>query len=327
MSLIKCNSFDWQMIPALLYEVFDEWIFGPTFCDVWIFLHQLSVTASILNLCALSLDRYWTITKPLGVNRTTKRMILSVAVTWLGAASVSLPPLIFGNIYHDDKRRSICLVYQNIGYQIYATIAGFYIPFAVMMFVYYRIYRAARQTALEEKRVQTYIEGLLNEVHEGEPIQATNTTIIRILFGKGKKFRLKLAKNYKATTILGILVFAFAACWLPFYVLALARLVIDLDNYLTVLNSISLLFLWLGFLNSLLDPIINASMHQEFRIPIKEILCCRCSKINAAIRESSYRRSFATPRRSDERTRRPSSFERQSSWNFWFETNKLKLFW
>lgn len=312
--------FDLKMIPTMLYEIFDEWIFGPTFCDLWIFSHQLSVTASILTLCALSVDRYLAITKPLGysVNRTAKRMILLVAMTWLGGACVSLPPLIFGNIYFDEELRSICLVYQDIGYQIYATVVGFYIPFTVMMFMYYRIYREARRIAIEEKRVEKYIEGLLCEVPEGESIQATRTTIICTLFAKGKKFRLKLAKHYKATTVLGLLVFAFALCWLPFYVLALARLIIQRDNF-SNMNTLSLLFLWLGFLNSLLDPIINATMHQEFRKPIREILSCRCSTLNVVVRESNYRRSFNTPRRSAEHNRRQSNVERQSSWKFWFE--------
>uniref|UniRef100_A0A1B0CJR0 G-protein coupled receptors family 1 profile domain-containing protein n=2 Tax=Lutzomyia longipalpis TaxID=7200 RepID=A0A1B0CJR0_LUTLO len=88
------------MPTALIYEVVDDWPFGTFFCDMWVSFDVLSCAASILNLCAISVDRYWAITKPLeyGVKRTPRRMLLCVALVWLGAACISLPPLlILGN--------------------------------------------------------------------------------------------------------------------------------------------------------------------------------------------------------------------------------------
>lgn len=85
---------------ALLYEILGRWNFGPIVCDVWVSFDVLSCTASILNLCMISVDRYYAITKPLeyGVKRTPKRMIACVSLVWLGAACISLPPLlILGN--------------------------------------------------------------------------------------------------------------------------------------------------------------------------------------------------------------------------------------
>ncbi|KAA0192342.1 5-hydroxytryptamine receptor 1, partial [Fasciolopsis buskii] len=48
------------------------------------------------------------------------------------------------------------------------------------------------------------------------------------------------------------------------------------------------LFLWLGYINSTLNPIIYAIFNQEFRIPFKEILLCRCRGINARLRSQRY---------------------------------------
>lgn len=87
---------------ALLYEIFGRWNFGPIVCDVWVSFDVLSCTASILNLCMISVDRYYAITKPLeyGVKRTPRRMIACVSLVWLGSACISLPPLlILGNRY------------------------------------------------------------------------------------------------------------------------------------------------------------------------------------------------------------------------------------
>lgn len=109
------------MPTASVNDVFPEFPFGTVFCDIWISFDQISCTASILNLCAISLDRYWAITKPLeyGVKRTPRRMMMCVALVWLGAACISLPPLlILGNVHMDKHTgNKMCLVNQDPGYQ------------------------------------------------------------------------------------------------------------------------------------------------------------------------------------------------------------------
>ncbi|KAF7400505.1 hypothetical protein HZH66_005689 [Vespula vulgaris] len=42
---------------ALLYEISHNWTFGALMCDLWVSFDVLSCTASILNLCMISLDR------------------------------------------------------------------------------------------------------------------------------------------------------------------------------------------------------------------------------------------------------------------------------
>lgn len=147
---------------ALLYEVFGRWDFGRVMCDLWVSFDVLSCTASILNLCMISVDRYYAITKPLeyGVKRTPRRMVGCVSLVWLMAACISLPPLlILGNEHDppDGKGPPQCTVCQNFGYQIYATLWSFYIPLTVMIVVYYKIFRAARRIVLEERRAQTHL--------------------------------------------------------------------------------------------------------------------------------------------------------------------------
>uniref|UniRef100_A0A915K1W5 G-protein coupled receptors family 1 profile domain-containing protein n=1 Tax=Romanomermis culicivorax TaxID=13658 RepID=A0A915K1W5_ROMCU len=42
-----------------------RWVFGLAVCQIWLTLDILTCTASILNLCAIALDRYWAITNPI----------------------------------------------------------------------------------------------------------------------------------------------------------------------------------------------------------------------------------------------------------------------
>lgn len=109
----------------------------------------------------ISVDRYYAITKPLeyGVKRTPRRMLVCVSLVWLGAACISLPPvLILGNEHSTVDGVPHCTVCQNFGYQIYATLGSFYIPLTVMITVYYKIFRAARKIVLEERRAQRHLE-------------------------------------------------------------------------------------------------------------------------------------------------------------------------
>ncbi|XP_069172699.1 5-hydroxytryptamine receptor 1 isoform X2 [Procambarus clarkii] len=142
---------------ALLHELLGEWQFGRLACDVWVSFDVLSCTASILNLCMISVDRYLAITRPLeyGVKRTPRRMVAYIAFVWLGAAFISVPPiLILGNEHGDG---SICEVCQNFWYQIYATFGSFYIPLTVMVTVYYKIFCAAKRIVNEERKAQAHL--------------------------------------------------------------------------------------------------------------------------------------------------------------------------
>lgn len=277
------------MPTALLYEVLEEWRFGPLFCDIWVSFDVLSCTASILNLCAISVDRYWAITKPLeyGVKRTPRRMMLCVALVWLGAACISLPPLLILGNEHTVEDRPACIVCQNFGYQIYATLGSFYMPLAVMLFVYYQIFRAARRIVMDEKRAQTRLEGALNN---GVPQQTQEKPINAIGSPHQKKLRFQLAKERKASTTLGIIMSAFTVCWLPFFILALVKPITGAEYH-----TLSSIFLWLGYANSLLNPIIYATLNRDFRKPFQEILYFRCSSLNIMMREDFYHSQYGDP--------------------------------
>jgi len=99
----------------------------------------------------------------------------------------------------------------------------------------------------------------------------------------------------QVTKTLGVIMGAFTVCWLPFFILALVRPFCqeyscgqDIPNWLTSL------FLWLGFTNSFLNPIIYARFNRDFRTPFKEILLCRCRGIDRRLRNESYTEQYGT---------------------------------
>lgn len=76
-------------------------------------------------------------------------------------------------------------------------------------------------------------------------------------------------RERKAAKTLAIITGAFVMCWLPFFVMAVL-LPIKKDLFEDYVIS---LFLWLGYFNSTLNPIIYTIFSPEFRHAFKKILC------------------------------------------------------
>lgn len=81
---------------SLANELMGYWIFGVWWCDVHSAMDVLLSTASIMNLCLISLDRYWSITQAVEYlkKRTPVRAIVMIAAVWILSALICIPPLL-----------------------------------------------------------------------------------------------------------------------------------------------------------------------------------------------------------------------------------------
>uniref|UniRef100_A0A1I7XN57 G_PROTEIN_RECEP_F1_2 domain-containing protein n=1 Tax=Heterorhabditis bacteriophora TaxID=37862 RepID=A0A1I7XN57_HETBA len=140
---------------TLIYEIVGEWKMGTVLCEMWLALDVLFVTASILHICAISLDRYFSVTSPLTypVKRTPTRMFIYIGVSWVVSLLICLPP-IFG--WRPERRAGECTVSTDIGYVLYSSLGSFYIPVIILIIVYAKIYsitiKHSRQRLKETQR-------------------------------------------------------------------------------------------------------------------------------------------------------------------------------
>ncbi|XP_076330588.1 tyramine receptor 1-like [Tachypleus tridentatus] len=131
---------------GVMQEVAHHWPLGRIACEFWISLDVLLCTASILNLCCISLDRYFAITSPMSyvVKRNSKLAIIMIAGVWVLSGLITCPP-IFGWHESDRENSSSCGYNTNVGYVVYSALGSFFIPAFVMVYVYYRIFAAAKK--------------------------------------------------------------------------------------------------------------------------------------------------------------------------------------
>ncbi|GAB0090970.1 hypothetical protein DMENIID0001_057580 [Sergentomyia squamirostris] len=81
---------------SLANELMGYWIFGAWWCDIHSAMDVLLCTASIMNLCLISLDRYWSITKAVEYlkTRTPTRAVIMITAVWIMSGLICIPPLL-----------------------------------------------------------------------------------------------------------------------------------------------------------------------------------------------------------------------------------------
>ncbi|KAH8270436.1 hypothetical protein KR018_010091 [Drosophila ironensis] len=137
------------------YSILGRWEFGIHLCKLWLTCDVLCCTSSILNLCAIALDRYWAITDPINYaqKRTVGRVLLLISGVWLLSLLISSPPLIGWNDWPDEFTSATpCELTSQRGYVIYSSLGSFFIPLAIMTGVYIEIFVATRRRLRERAR-------------------------------------------------------------------------------------------------------------------------------------------------------------------------------
>ncbi|GAB5570989.1 alpha-2C adrenergic receptor [Prionailurus iriomotensis] len=148
---------------SLANELMAYWYFGQVWCGVYLALDVLFCTSSIVHLCAISLDRYWSVTQAVEYNlkRTPRRVKATIVAVWLISAVISFPPLVSLYRQPDSAAYPQCGLNDETWYILSSCIGSFFAPCLIMGLVYARIYRVAklRTRTLSEKRAPAGPDG------------------------------------------------------------------------------------------------------------------------------------------------------------------------
>ncbi|XP_054437730.1 alpha-2A adrenergic receptor [Pteronotus mesoamericanus] len=135
---------------SLANEVMGYWYFGKAWCEIYLALDVLFCTSSIVHLCAISLDRYWSITQAIEYNlkRTPRRIKAIIVTVWVISAVISFPPLISIEKKGSGGQQQAephCEINKEEWYVISSCIGSFFAPCLIMILVYVRIYQIAKR--------------------------------------------------------------------------------------------------------------------------------------------------------------------------------------
>ncbi|XP_073532632.1 5-hydroxytryptamine receptor 5A [Phyllobates terribilis] len=248
---------------SLVHELNDRrWRLGRVLCHIWISFDVLCCTASIWNVTAIALDRYWSITRHLEYTLKTRKRISNIMIllTWLLSSVISLSPLFgWGETYSEMTEK--CQVSQEPSYTIFSTFGAFYLPLCVVLFVYWKIYKAAKFRIGSKKTNTITPMPEVIEVKEAshQPQMVFTVRHATVTFQTdGDTWREQ--KEKRAALMVGILIGVFVLCWIPFFITELISPLCSCDIP-PIWKSI---FLWLGYSNSFFNPLIYTAFNKNY---------------------------------------------------------------
>ncbi|XP_041102509.1 5-hydroxytryptamine receptor 5A-like [Polyodon spathula] len=239
-----------------------HWRLGRVLCQVWISFDVLCCTASIWNVTAIALDRYWSITRHLEYTLKTRKRIsnIMIVITWLLSAVISLSPLFgWGETYSEHEEQ--CQVSQEPSYTIFSTCGAFYVPLCVVLFVYWKIYKAAKfRIGSRDKNTITPMADVVQVKEASHHPQRVFTVRHATVTFQTDEDTWREQKEKKAALMVGILIGVFVLCWIPFFITELINPLCSCDIP-PIWKSI---FLWLGYSNSFFNPLIYTAFNKNY---------------------------------------------------------------
>ncbi|KAK3745321.1 hypothetical protein RRG08_012901 [Elysia crispata] len=269
------------MIPATLNQVYGQWVLDPAFCSFWTSCDVMLCSASVLNVCAISFDRYLAIISPLRYKSlmTFRRATVLLLMLWILSVLSSFMPIKNGwhipqggdgawgdmrpsltNLtwHGDDKPK--CILKVSLSYALLAGSITILFPILVAIVLYFKVSGEARRQALF---VRTLIVGP-SRLLLGQDVTSSSAN------GVNKHLR-DPPFTRKSTVTLGVIVGAYVVTWTPFLVANVIE-----AQCACVPQDVFTAIVWLGYCNSLINPIIYPLLMRDFRKVYMRLLlsCC-----------------------------------------------------
>ena len=245
--LILINSFRMVSIAQ------ETWLYGETMCHLNAFFATCFYINTVLHLMAVSYDRYAAIVKsPLTYDGTiTKYRLAVIALIWVIPIAFSIGPFLGWGKYVYNPEVFFCQYgwtaqSGSSGWRTVLATAFLVVPFLVIVFLNWRVYKAAKAQANAEV---IQIGNLA-----GSESQQQDTS--------------RRSIEQKAAIDVSIIIAAFLLCYLPTWVVGISR---QFVKNIEVPAQAVLVTSCIAFVSSLCNPIIYSIRKREFRRGVKNV--------------------------------------------------------
>ncbi|XP_064182387.1 5-hydroxytryptamine receptor 2C-like [Anguilla rostrata] len=307
----------------ILYDY--AWPLPHALCPIWIYLDVLFSTASIMHLCAISLDRYVAIRNPIEHSRFNSRTkaMLKIAAVWTISIGISMPIPVIG--LHNESKVFVngsCVLNEE-HFMLAGSFVAFFIPLVIMVVTYcltvqalqrqatvflYEDRSASSQQALQlapppqapprrsslnclrgDPSHSSSLSNSISIIPSSEAPSQLSSPAGRDLSGHGRRGMMQAIKNEKrASKVLGVVFFLFLVMWCPFFITNVTYVLCSGSCNEPLLGELLNVFVWVGYISSGVNPLVYTLFNKTYRNAFSSYLRCR-------YRDGAGRRRFHAP--------------------------------
>ncbi|CDQ85421.1 unnamed protein product [Oncorhynchus mykiss] len=264
--------------------LYKEWIFGEYGCKMYAFCGALFGITSMINLLAISIDRYLVITQPLkALGRSSRRRTtLAILMVWLYSFAWSFAPLIGWSSYIPEGLMTSCTwdyvtyTYANQSYTMMLCCFTFFIPLGVIFYCYLFMFLAIRTASREVENLGTHVR---------------KCTLIQ---------QKSIRNEWKLAKIAFVVIVVYVLSWSPYATVTM----ISWAGHANILSPYSKAVpAVIAKASTIYNPFIYAIIHTKYRATLAEkVPCLRCLSPRKDKKDFNSESSF-----------RDSTISRQSS--------------
>ncbi|XP_073672864.1 trace amine-associated receptor 1-like [Garra rufa] len=225
------------------------WISGAVMCSVFNFVTFQATSVSVHTVALIAVDRFLALNSPFVYSEKISPTVICIAtlINWLFSLVYNFTLLYVNGNFTDATCPGECLYIIDEVSSLIDLIVVFLMPCTLIIVLYTHVFVIAKKHA----------------------------TAIRALQVKN---RVSDKSERKAALALGVLVFVFLLCLLPYYIFSLTNFLRD-DSFPNVINSVLILF----YLNSSINPLIYALLYPWFKKSVKIILTLKVLNTDSSL--------------------------------------------
>lgn len=247
---------------------------------------MLFSTASIMHLCAISLDRYIAIRNPIHHSRFNSRTkaFAKIIAVWTISVGISMPIPVFG-LQDDSKvfkkdifKKDICLLADE-NFVLVGSFVAFFIPLTIMVVTYFLTIKSLQKEAMlcvndiGPKTKFASFSFLPQSSLSSEKL--FQRSLNRDMGTSGRRTMQSISNEQKASKVLGIVFFLFVVMWCPFFITNVMAVICKESCKEEVIGGLLNIFVWIGYLSSAVNPLVYTLFNKTYRSAFSRYIQCR----------------------------------------------------
>ena len=252
------------------------WTHGEFMCSLYTTMYLLAVPSSVINLCAVTVDRYLVLRMPLRYNSVMPpgRAVLIICCLWIYAIIWACLP-VMGWKTDVPIVHVYCFFVSTTEYNVAVNIVNFLLPMIFMAifwsFIYGIVLEHLGRVINMEKNPNLNTSGSSNFSTLNGITQASRLSDL-VPPRNERREKKRMRRNVRGSRYIGFIVLLFYFCWLPYVTVSLiGNLCKSCNEKEKIPYVLYSAFLTLGLLNSALNPFLYPFHDKHFKEAFRDM--------------------------------------------------------